>query len=1136
MTINIFPASILLCAILFAIAIPVFSTNTVYVRLEYSHAHCPGEPCHPLSHYQQQVTKYFVSDTTVVFVSGTHFLKDLQPLIIRDVENFTMKGTGGFIHGLENLPESSSQIKCNGTLMSGFKFINVTRVQIQNLTFVCCGQEVVNSNGIHAALAFDTAHNVILSRVTVRNSSGFGLHADRVFGNVQVNESAFLYNTGNKEYHGGNVRFWYEDCPENHNTYLQIELSYFLHGNDASKWPNTGLTMLMNCSLIIVRINNITAVGNEAGNLAINFTDFTSNYHYSEEVPNVIINNSRIAGGAGRRGGGLNVWLFIVLNPKEGILCNQTCKNHRIVHISNTQFVGNHAHRAGGALYIRYYETKQIELITREIILQNCTFSGNTVPPSGDGTAMVVVKFKNLGYTLPFSPEFELIVQNCSFYNNSLHEKNDSFIRATVNIFHMERVIFRYCNFTSNNSTALSLVDSNLFLEGNILFDGNRAINGGALRFCDTSRVYIRKNTHIKFHNNHAKNAGGAIYAQQQCLDMTPPCFFQPIADDFTEVTDLKKWMSLTFVNNTAEYAGSGLYGSTIDNCYTFQRFKYNKRLSSYYSSEIFGEIFHVNDQPGDSPISSDPFGVCLCDESGHNCSIKNYTFPKGIHPGEAFNISAVTVGQRYGVAPAEIRGTATSGPSHSLFKLIKQNQTASNRCVTLTYTLYSKNQQETLQLTVEHSRLGADSFYQNFPPPKVTVSLCPCPCGFTLQHDPPYCDCDQLLVKHKISCNINKQAIQRKAPMWIGYHDRKLNGSLSAPKTMFSKAEEFDQFTCQGMVIHLQCPYDYCILMNINISVKSTDEQCAFHRTGTLCGECQDGLSLILGSSKCLHCSNLYLLLLIVFILAGLVLFVFLTISNLTVSEGKIFGLIFYANVVHINRTIFFPSTEANPLAVLIAWLNLDLGIETCFYDGLDAYAKAWLQFVFPIYIWLIAGLTILLSRRYTIAARLSGRNAVKVLATLFVLSVAKLVRAIITALAYTVLEYPDGLHVSVWLPDANVKFLQGKHIPLFITAVLFSALVLCFVLVLTFIPCLQKKSDTPLLFWVNKIKPLFDAYTSPYKDRYRFWPGLLLLLLTILVFIFSLNDIDRPFMKLMFTAISCFIVVTLSPCTPLP
>jgi len=112
------------------------------------------------------------------------------------------------------------------------------------------------------------------------------------------------------------------------------------------------------------------------------------------------------------------------------------------------------------------------------------------------------------------------------------------------------------------------------------------------------------------------------------------------------------------------------------------------------------------------------------------------------------------------------------------------------------------------------------------------------------------------------------------------------------------------------------------------------------------------------------------------VFALAGLLLILFLISFNLTVSEGTINGIIFYANIVHINRSIFFPSTEANPLAIFIAWLNLDLGIETCFYNGMDAYAKAWLQFVFPIYIWLMAGLIIVLSHKFSIAARLSGRN----------------------------------------------------------------------------------------------------------------------------------------------------------------
>jgi len=105
-----------------------------------------------------------------------------------------------------------------------------------------------------------------------------------------------------------------------------------------------------------------------------------------------------------------------------------------------------------------------------------------------------------------------------------------------VDIFSIERVTFKYCNFTRSDDTALSLVDSNLVLEGSN-FDSNHAINGGTLRLCNTSLAYIRNNTHIKFYNNHAKMHIGAIYAQQQCSDMTPPCFFQPVADDFTNIT-----------------------------------------------------------------------------------------------------------------------------------------------------------------------------------------------------------------------------------------------------------------------------------------------------------------------------------------------------------------------------------------------------------------------------------------------------------------------------------------------------------------------------------------------------------------------------------------------------------------------
>ena len=1123
----------LLYAVLLGVAsISVCTARTVYVKPEHYYRPCPGEPCHTLAYYEQQVPQYFVSNTTIVFLNGTHYMEALQPIVIKNVENFIMKGSSMFIHRFKAVRESSSKIECMGTHLSGFSFTNVTGIRIENLTFTNCGQSVYGD--VRAALSFDEAPDVVLSHLMVYNSTGFGLHADRVFGNVVVYESAFVHNTGNGKYYGGNVRFWYGQCPENHTTYLRIDSTYFLHGNDTAKkyryyYPSaTGLTLQISCPAITVNINNITVSGNQAdngGNLAIKFKYFTGSY-YNRSVPSVVINNSRIVDGIGHRGGGLRVWSIIASANTEGPEINDSCE-HCILRISNTQFVGNYAKAGGGALYISHYQTKHIDCITRKIFLENCTFSSNTVPPSGKGAVMEVIKHRILGYISHVSSQFELTFHNCSFYNNSLlRDKKGTFFGAIVNVFSMEKVIIKDCNFTKNNNTVLSLVDSSLVLEGHIHFEGNHAINGGALRFCDTSLVYIRNNTHIMFRNNHAKVAGGAIYAQQRCLESSPPCFFQPVAPDFTHISDLKPWMSLTFDNNTANYAGDGLYGGAIDYCFTYHHFKNYRHHSGYYfSSEIFNTIFNFTQQPGISNISSDPYGVCLCDESGQrNCSIKSYRFPKSVYPGEMFNISATTVGQRHGVAPASIKATVTG--SHNTSRPIKRYPNASNHCVNLTYVLHSNHDQESLELTVEQSIIDQNSFYYRYPPPVVIVSLKLCPWGFKLQHDPPYCDCDPLLVRHEISCNINHQTIQRVVPVWIGCVDTM---QVSTNNSVLTSRCASNQTTSQGVVLHRHCPYDYCVPEKVNISLNSTDEQCAFNRTGILCGKCPDGLSLVLGSSKCLHCSNFYLLLVIVFALAGLMLVTFLIVCNLTVSEGMINGLVFYANMVHINRSIYFPSTEANPLAVFIAWLNLDLGIETCFYNGMDGYTKAWLQFAFPIYIWLIAGLIIILSRKYRIVARLSGRNAVKVLATLFLLSVAKLGRATITALSYTSIHYPDHSQVSVWLPDANVKYLQGKHIPLFITAVVFWVLVSSFILVLTFIQCLQKKSDTLPLLWVNRFKPLFDAYTGPYKGRYRFWPGFLLLLLSILFFLFALNRLDEPSTKLTLSAIGCFFIFAL-------
>ena len=81
--------------------------------------------------------------------------------------------------------------------------------------------------------------------------------------------------------------------------------------------------------------------------------------------------------------------------------------------------------------------------------------------------------------------------------------------------------------------------------------------------------------------------------------------------------------------------------------------------------------------------------------------------------------------------------------------------------------------------------------------------------------------------------------------------------------------------------------------------------------------------------------------------------------------AVGTINGLIFYANVISANRSIFIKTGEANVLTVFIAWINLDFGFETCFYDGLDGYAKVWFQLVFPLYILFLVRMVILIAKK---------------------------------------------------------------------------------------------------------------------------------------------------------------------------
>ena len=154
-----------------------------------------------------------------------------------------------------------------------------------------------------------------------------------------------------------------------------------------------------------------------------------------------------------------------------------------------------------------------------------------------------------------------------------------------------------------------------------------------------------------------------------------------------------------------------------------------------------------------------------------------------------------------------------------------------------------------------------------------------------------------------------------------------------------------------------------------------------------------------------------------------------------------------------------------------------------------------------------MIVGFLVYISDHSVTVTKLLGSSPVPVLATLFLLSYAKLLRTVIAALSLTILHYPYK-SVVVWIHDANISF--AKYIPLVLVALLFLILLfLPYTLLLLLGQWLHPKSHLCLLTWMRspKIRAIPDTYHPPYKPKYRYWTGLLLFLRCALFLVFVFN-----------------------------
>ena len=488
------------------------------------------------------------------------------------------------------------------------------------------------------------------------------------------------------------------------------------------------------------------------------------------------------------------------------------------------------------------------------------------------------------------------------------------------------------------NSKAGQAKDSPLKLLSN-----TAQLCGGGIYFEAGSKIYVfeYKENDVIFINNTA-DYGGAVYIADNTN--VGACF----SDDIQTITTATQSECLfqlstvrlnhqgrvptineaiTFLQNHAKYSGRDLYGGLLDRCII------NAFGKSFKYSSV--EKFATNIL---NSTTSKAVRLCPCTLQGKvKCgSITSLNVMKN----ERFVLSVAVVDHVNHTMNATIFSYVTDNQA-SLGEEQKIQSIIEGGCSDIVFSVVSPKETATLVVYAEGpcKDLGIS-------PLRVVINFNPCSCPLGFEQNKAIKNKCICICHHKLkqalksitdsNCNSTTLLLTRNRDFWI---------------TPTSNTT---------LVTYEYCPLDFCLPPFPPISIDlntpgGTDTQCKFNRSGTLCGHCDLGLTLSLGSSRCIECPHYWLALLCVIvlsaILAGLVVVVSMLALNLTVTKGALNSIIFYANILQLggNQGLFVQFDHPNFVTILIAWLNLEIGFDVCFFKGLDTYFKQWLQLLFP-------------------------------------------------------------------------------------------------------------------------------------------------------------------------------------------
>jgi hypothetical protein len=633
---------------------------------------------------------------------------------------------------------------------------------------------------------------------------------------------------------------------------------------------------------------------------------------------------------------------------------------------------------------------------------------------------------------------------------------------------------------------------SYVVFSGNVTFGsaiGSTWTSGAAMFLRGESIIWLAEPLNLNFYNNTAFQ-GGAIYSVSRYAEYCAIQFVTEREYDEDTIDDID--ISVTFISNSARIAGNSMYIRPLNMC----SIRLSSTIRNVNPSVVYDKVFQFKNsvENGLLEISSTPIRICLCGDDLNNTNrsalkCDRDSIPRiDTFPGKTFSFSIVPIDESFNRVYSLVYNNPRHEPNPNMTELNWQLgygedivQAYGFNCTTFTFTILSGD--------VGDSANGSIAMYpsESIEGLFIPITVFNCPPGFELVEGAVSCSCPTFLEDRGVQCNVSSGLVTRPETSWIGIAEYIENFTVLT-------AEDIDL----GFSDH--CPTRYCNQSELVVNV-SEDSLCLFGRTGVLCGQCKSGLSVTIGSPECQRCSNWWLFTLPLYALLGIAIVILLLILQLTVTQGTINGLIFYANILSVSTYYLFDFKGAQWSIIFISFLNLELGFPVCLFDGLDEIIKAILSIIFPMYIWLIAIGLVYASRFSRRLAQLTSQSAVPVLTTLIYITYYQLLRFTVDGLAFSTIHRQKEPDNVVWYYDGNIRYLRdSKHVCLFcLVLIVVCIFILPYGILLTGIQFFSRFRI------INKFRPLIDAYCAPYKDKYRFWFGLRIWVLVAIYILFA-------------------------------